>query len=350
MTSSNTTVNTTTIPTVNPTNNDYDYDPSSFYDPLLRKNRIKKTSGDIYTDDTYTDPSTLSIQNQTNFGEGDYETISDKFDQIYNRPKYFTAISMSDASNVCKNNAIKQSDPKIEEIIGVTPDSQALFANINQNRYPIDKINPISKRFIPSLQPDLYTYSDAPEIVNSNIGITDTNSLPTRIFTNIVNQNNQNNQNTTPIFYRGEIKKSNSEDVTPIRKILSLENTNENTTPIMTKRYTHYSHPHAVFYDNNTGRIEHLYQEDPDSYSIPSIITRSNADRIVFQSSFGEQTPVLQSQLSLDEVKQDHRDQYMQDTEYFRNDLSERLMRRNNAIAWQQKYAPLSSAAHLRTM
>ena len=88
------------------------------------------------------------------------------------------------------------------------------------------------------------------------------------------------------------------------------------------------------------------YYGDVDAYRYPNFVTRSKVDFIDFTEPQGRVKPHYQRTAGLNDTRPYVENQWMSDSNYFRESIMESNMRPALARAWQQRYAPLSRAAH----
>lgn len=287
--------------------------------------------------------------------------------------------AQSYAQNYCKNantnsnsNTNSTSDPKLQsgssqtqpnlQSIKVSPVTDLLLGSVRGRPVTFDQLqqDPDSRRYLQEIQPGLFTYSTQIDPVNSNIGITQTNSIPNRRQMNMVTSSGEDYK---PIFVRdsafaddgrGDLDEYEETKFSQSRqhRFTTTDPFYNESAPVLSSNYTSYGKPYTSFYDIDSGTTKFAYVKDDsgDSYNHPVYLGKSNVDFIDYIDVNGRKNEIVENEMSLEDVKKTVENQFYTDTTYFRNDLMERQMAANNRIAWQQKAYPLSSQANTTTM
>jgi len=108
-------------------------------------------------------------------------------------------------------------------------------------------------------------------------------------------------------------------------------------------RFSGYGTSYRSYLDPTTGQPR-FYYSDVDTIRMPNYVVRSKIDAFDFADSYGpmregsefgnENTPIIRTLAQ---------DKWVRDSMQFRNDMTERRMRKVNAEAWQQRMAPFSA-------
>jgi len=104
-------------------------------------------------------------------------------------------------------------------------------------------------------------------------------------------------------------------------------------------RYTGYGTSYRHYIEPVTGQPR-FYYDDVEQITQPNYITRNNLDVYGFASQVGNpMEPVMEG----DVLKRQANDNYINNQLLYRTELQQRLMHKNNARAWQQRQAPIST-------
>jgi hypothetical protein len=183
--------------------------------------------------------------------------------------------------------------------------------------------------FTQTIQPGVYTVNDVIEPINSNIGISyDQQFLPVscKFTENGGTLYTQHDPNLVDI-----VRKDDRQSVKQ-----AVDNAN-----IYDPRHSGYGTSYRSYTDETTGQTRFAY-DDINAIRMPNYITRSHIDFEPYADSYG---PMKTGQSLGNEFNSDIRalaqDSWLRNSLQFRNDLSERRMRKINADAWQQRVAPI---------
>lgn len=115
-----------------------------------------------------------------------------------------------------------------------------------------------------------------------------------------------------------------------------------NVEDIYDPRLTGAGDPYSGYFDTNSGRYRYYYRQT-EAYKYPLFISRNNVDHIDLLAEDGSVWP----RYNRDSDNQDYRDiveqTYVADDLYRREDMMERLMRKQNRRDYQLRLAPLRS-------
>jgi len=180
--------------------------------------------------------------------------------------------------------------------------------------------------FTQTIQPGVYTKTEINEPVNSNIGIS-------------------YQQQFEPVTCRRDEKGIHYTQRDP-RLVRPMENTGCQQKRRVTEydvydpRFTGYGTSYRSYTDPLLGQTRFMY-DDVDAIRMPNYIVRSKIDHLPYSDSYGPIEPGNEEGNRLtSDIRGLVQDSWMRDSLQFRNDLSERLMRKNNAINWQRRVAP----------
>jgi hypothetical protein len=113
-------------------------------------------------------------------------------------------------------------------------------------------------------------------------------------------------------------------------------------------RFTGYGDESRSYYDTDMGQIKYYYS-DVDAYRRPNFIIRNKVDHVDFIDPMGKTWSEYPRTETLDDVTDQVNDDWLARSTEFREDIMEKLMRKNNAESWQTRFAPKSKGARLST-
>lgn len=188
--------------------------------------------------------------------------------------------------------------------------------------------------FTQTLQPGVYTTNQVNEPINSNIGISFTQQ-----FGPITKQTSPI---TDEILYTEHDPRIIDTDTFGPAKNSNIENVTE--ANIYDPRFSGYGTSYRAYNDENLGQTK-FYYDDVNAVRMPNYLVRSQIDNENFADSYG---PIPEGNEFGNKYNTNIRklanNAWMDNSLDFRNDLQERLMRKANARAWQQKVAPIRSS------
>lgn len=187
--------------------------------------------------------------------------------------------------------------------------------------------------FTQTIQPGVYTTNQINEPINSNMGISFTQQFPpTTCKTNPV---------TGQVNYTEHDPRIMGEVITEPN--MALE-TPVNEANVYDPRFTGYGTSYRAYTDEALGQTR-FYYDDVDAIRMPNYIVRSAIDNQPFADQYG---PLPQGNANGNKFNADIRamanDAFMTSAIQFRNDITERAMRKSNARTWQQRQAPISTS------
>lgn len=243
---------------------------------------------------------------------------------------------------------------------GCTPVTDLLLPETSTMIYTDEFFEqPDAKLFLQNVQPNVYSYAVDLTPINSNLGISYTPQVPPK-FRDQVYTRPENA--VWPLYSRIDPQLIRDEGVParlmeqPVRNEWSAKYSSFNPAPgsinyedIYDPRFTSYGDPWRSYSDINLGSVNYYYS-DVDSYRYPNFVTRSKVDFIEYTDPMGKVKPYYQRTAALQDVRPYVENQWMSDTNYFRENIMEEQMRAANARNWQQRHSPLSRASHPQSM
>ena len=208
-----------------------------------------------------------------------------------------------------------------------------------------------TRMFLQDIQPHQYSITNDRTPVNASIGISSTPQIPP-----LTKQRVQALDGTQyPLYSRIDpelIRDNVSTDrraEQPLRGEWSelLPETNPlNETTVYDPRHTGYGDSARAYYDSDLGQVRYYYT-DIDSYRSPNFVIRNKVDHVDFIDPMGKISSMYPRTEALDDVTDQVNTDWMSKSTEFREDMMERLMRKNNAMNWQMRHAPLSKGSRL---
>lgn len=183
--------------------------------------------------------------------------------------------------------------------------------------------------FTQIIEPNIYYKNEINEPTNANMGISFTQQFePTTCFLD---------GDSTYITARDPlIIDPIHHDDEDIEGKLSVTTSN-----VYDPRFSGYGTSYRTYFDRTTGQPRFAY-DDVNAIRMPNYITRSNIDHMPFADSYG---PLPSGGAYGNEfnakIKSLANDAFARDTVEYRTGLQQRLMRKVNSQAWQQRVAPI---------
>ena len=187
--------------------------------------------------------------------------------------------------------------------------------------------------FKQTIQPGVYTTNQVNEPINSNIGISFTQQFEPVI--------SKTNPETGQMYYdQIDPRIINPDYYKEERPKMDMTATEAN---VYDPRFSGYGTTYRSYTDDLLGQPKYYY-DDVDVIRMPNYITRNNIDNQPFADSYG---PMKAG----DEFGNKYNAQihalagnaFVDSNIQFRTELSERLMRKVNSEAWQQRISPIRS-------
>ena len=184
--------------------------------------------------------------------------------------------------------------------------------------------------FTQIIQPGVYTTNQINEPINSNIGISFQQQFPpTTVETNPDTGNILFTEHDPRILEPALVEPN-----------LGVETIATNAN-IYDPRFSGYGTSYRSYTDDLTGQTRFFY-DDINSIRMPNYLVRSNIDHQPFADQYG---PIQVGNEDGNKFNGDIRtlanNAFLQGSLQFRTELQERLMRKSNARAWQQKRFPI---------
>ncbi len=183
--------------------------------------------------------------------------------------------------------------------------------------------------FTQTIQPGIYTKSQVIEPINSNIGISFTQPfLPTSC-----NYNDKGD-----VFFI----EHDPNTLTSVEEP-DIEDEEPNYYNTYDPRFSGYGTSYRAYTNRLLGQTRFMY-DDIDAVKMPNYIVRSDIDTQPFADQYGEIPCGDEFGNKYNErIRGLANDAFTRSAIQFRTDMSERLMRKVNANAWQQRQAPIST-------
>jgi hypothetical protein len=184
--------------------------------------------------------------------------------------------------------------------------------------------------FTQTIQPGLYTRSQINEPINANIGISFNQQFPpTTCKTNEITGEVKYTEHDPRIIEPATVEPS-------LPRVAIATEAN-----IYDPRFSGYGTSYRSYTDENTGQTR-FYYDDIDAIRMPNYITRNNIDHQPFADQYGPLPPGdANGNKNNSNIRALANDAFVSGAIEFRTDLQERLMRKINANAWQQRKAPI---------
>lgn len=184
--------------------------------------------------------------------------------------------------------------------------------------------------FTQTIQPNVYTRSEIIEPINNNIGISfDQQLLPTTVDVNPISGDYNFTEHDPRI-----IEPSTFTEITPPSVIPNEYN-------IYDPRFTGAGTSYRSYTDKMLGQPKYYYG-DIDAVKMPNYITRNNIDNQPYADSYGPIKPGDEfGNHNTADIRKFANQSFLDSTIAFRTEMMQRLMRKNNAAAWQRRKHPI---------
>ena len=225
-----------------------------------------------------------------------------------------------------------------------------MLLEATENEEPISISKP-NRIFLQDVQPNVYSYTNDRTPINSNIGISSTPQIPPLSKKTIRGDDGKVYplySRIDPELVRDEVDPERLEEM-PKRTEWSEElpaSNPLNESNVYDPRFTGYGDDARAFYDSNLGQIRYYYT-DVDAYRSPNFIIRNKVDHVDFQEPMGKTYSMYPRTASLEDVHEQVNNDWMAKSTEFREDIMEKLMRKNNSMNWQMRFAPKSKGSNL---
>ena len=183
--------------------------------------------------------------------------------------------------------------------------------------------------FTQTIQPGVYTTDQIIEPINSNIGIS---------FQQQFEPLTMSEQNGNVLYTQ--------HDPRLYTKPLKHYEETVNESNVYDPRLSGYGTSYRAYSDDQLGNTK-FYYDDINAVRMPNYITRSKIDTFSYADQYG---PVQNQYGNVDNstIRELADKSWLDNSLSFRTDLQERLMRKNNANAWQQRVAPINTMSQSR--
>jgi hypothetical protein len=179
--------------------------------------------------------------------------------------------------------------------------------------------------FTQIVTPGVYSYNEVNEPIHSNIGISAQQDL----------QPLHMERNENGLFY-------NRKNVNMIETNNSTYNStydiNEPTYDnVYDPRFYGYGTTYRSYLEPITGQVRFTY-DDVNSVKMPNYISRSKIDHLSYSNNDSENGNIHNPH-----IRSLVQDSWLRNSIDFRDDITEKLMRKKNNEAWQRRHAPIAS-------
>ena len=250
-----------------------------------------------------------------------------------------------ETNSLADNNPVQTMDGMGMTDIRINRDRRRVKPN-----YETISSSELPRLFIQDVQPNLYSITNERTPINSNIGISSTPQIPERKRYHIKEGDRSYPlySRIDPQLIRDDVSKERKEEL-PKRnewsqKMYLEADGNDPYDP----RDTGYSDSNRSYYDTKLGQIKYYYT-DTDAYRKPNFVIRNKIDHVDFIDPMSNVDSRYIRSEALDDVHDMVHDDWIEKSTEFREDIMERLMRKNNSMNWQLRFAPKSKGARLST-
>ena len=209
-------------------------------------------------------------------------------------------------------------------------------------------------KYLETIEPTQYSYSDMAYPINANLGISYTPDIPPMVLDQVATPNG-----VYPLYHRLDPQLIRSQGIAPERRE-ELPYRNQwsarysgfdaapgtvNFEDIYDPKFTGYGDENRSYGDVNLGQVQYYYS-DVDAYRSPNFGIRTKVDHIDYIDPMGKVLPEYSRNVGVNDIKKSVHDQYNSDAMYFREGLQERLMKKRNRELWQLRAMPMSKGSH----
>ena len=210
------------------------------------------------------------------------------------------------------------------------------------------------RMFMQDVEPNIFSYSNERTPINANLGISSTPQLPPRHKQVIRGDNGRD----YPLYSR--IDPQLVRDDVPMERRLELPSRtpwseelpgaapNNAVYSVYDPRFTGYGDANRSYYDVGLGQVKYYYS-DVDAYRSPNFVIRNKVDHVDFIDPMSKTYSMYPRTASLEDVNGTVHDDWLARSTEFREDIMEKLMRKNNSESWQLRAKPHSKGARLST-
>lgn len=185
--------------------------------------------------------------------------------------------------------------------------------------------------FTQTIQPGIYSVNQVNEPINSNMGISYNQQFEPLTYS--VNNDGltftEHNPLTRPVGAPNLLDNSINDVIEPMTQ-----------ANVYDPRFSGYGTSYRAYTDENVGQTRYFY-DDVDSVRMPNYVIRSKIDFADFADTYG----AMKSQKgdeNTTNIRALANQKFLDDAMLFRTGMQERLMRKTNAEAWQQRSKPIN--------
>lgn len=185
--------------------------------------------------------------------------------------------------------------------------------------------------FTQNIQPGVYTINQVNEPINSNIGISFTQQFePLTYDFSEKGLTYTEHDPLDPNFNQKDniLKYDINEIIEPVTQ-----------SNVYDPRFSGYGTSYRSYTDENIGQTRFFY-DDVNSIRMPNYIVRSKIDFADFADTYGPMNST-NGNLNNSEIRSLANQRFLDDSLSFRTGMQERLMRKINSDAWQQRQKPI---------
>jgi len=187
--------------------------------------------------------------------------------------------------------------------------------------------------FTQIVQPGVYTTNEVNEPINSNMGISFGQQFEPLTY-DVDEDGNINYLQNDPL----EMSFDSKENILKYRDNDIIEPVTQSN--IYDPRFTGYGTSYRAYNDENIGQTRFFY-DDVDSVRMPNYVVRSKIDFADFADSYGPMND-KRGNINNSTIRALANQKFVDDAIVFRTGMQERLMRKRNSDAWQQRYKPIT--------
>jgi len=240
---------------------------------------------------------------------------------------------------------------------GCTPITDLLLPETSTMVYTDSFLNqPNAKLFMQNIQPNIFSYNVDPQPINALAsGISYTPQMPPKFRDQVYTQADGL---TYPIYTRVDPQLIRDDGVParlleqPVRGDWSAFYSSWEPAPgsinyedIYDGKFNSYGDPYRSYSDVNLGQVQYYYS-DVDAYRYPNFISRSKIDFIEYTNPMGKVQPYYERTAGLNDTRPFVENDWMLNSNYYRENIMESQMRKRNSELWQNRLAPQSRAAN----
>lgn len=254
-----------------------------------------------------------------------------------------TSLPIEDTMLASHLSRINPDDEKYSELFKQTP----------TRVYDIkDFSSPENKLFLQDVEPNVFSYSEVQDPINSNLGISYTPVMPVKVRDQICSP-----IGSYPLYSRIDPQLVRDDGPLGLKieqpkrgewsaKYSNLEagKGSFDESDIYDPRFTGAGDAYRSYSDINLGQVGYYYS-DIDSTRAPNYVMRNKIDHVDYTDPNNKTSPYYRRNASLEDIKGLVESAWTADEIDFRENLLESLMRKRNSELWQLRQAPISRAA-----